>query len=107
MMLLFIPGRADAKIGSPVREHIQRSCCLDQQARITIGDAGNHCSQLDAIGMPGGKRQGAITFQHLVLSRSYYRNLEKMIHDPEAVEASPFRTLCNNGKCIAKLALII
>src|SRR5579859_6647660 len=59
-VFFFIPGGSDAEISAPVREDIQRGDGFDQQARISIGHAGDHRSKLDAVSPPGGKCQSAI-----------------------------------------------
>src|SRR5690349_22036074 len=94
-MLLFVPARADAKIGPSAGEDIERRRRLDQDARIAIRNASDHRAQADALGFARGKRQRAPPLQHLLLFRANPANLEEMIHHPQAIESGVFCAPCD------------
>src|SRR5215472_1643409 len=106
-MLLFVPGRTNAKIRTPMREHIK--CCrrLDKNAWVAIGDTSNHGTKFNMVGTTGSKCQCAPPLQHLMFCRADKTNLEKVVHDPEAIETGALSTLGNKSKSVSKLALIL
>src|SRR5436305_4079387 len=106
-MLFFIPGSTYTQISTPMREDVKAGNRLDQEARMTIGNACNHCTEFDAVCTTSSKCERTIALEHFVLSRAYISDLEEVIHYPHAVEPSPFGSLCNKTKGITKVFLAI
>ena len=87
LVLLLIPGGADAEVRAPLREDIESGGGLDEDARMAIRDARHQRSQAQMIGAPGDEGQRAPALQHLVFWLANSGDLEEVIHHPEAVES--------------------
>src|SRR5713101_4548969 len=65
-MFGLIPCSAYSKVGTTVREDIEGSGSLEQNARMAIHDTCYQRPQLDSVGKPGGESQCAPPFQHFI-----------------------------------------
>ena len=74
---------------------------------MTIGDASNHCTEIDMVCATSSKCERTIAFEHFVLGRAYISDLEEVIHYPHAVEARAFGSLGNKTKSVAEVFLAI
>src|SRR5207247_11270411 len=107
LVFLLVPGRSNAKVSASLREDIQGSGGLHQNARIAISDARYQCAKLDATRFAGCEGQRHPPFKHLIFWRPGEAYLEEMIHDPHAIETGFIGTLRNLTKGFPKLALSV
>lgn len=72
---------------------------------MTIGDAGNHRTELDAVGAASGEGEGAPALEHFVFGWAYASYLEEVIHDPHAVETGALGAFCYQPEGVTKIGL--
>ncbi len=101
-VFFFVPRRPDAEVGAPSRKHIQCRGRLDQNARMAIRDPRHHRAQLDAPRAPCGEGEGAPAFQHVVIHGADNRDLEEVIHHPQAIKTGALRPLGDGAKRLAE-----
>src|SRR5579859_1101553 len=102
LVLLLIPGGADAKVGAALREDIERGGGLDEEAGMAIGHAGDHGAEPDVVGDASGKRQRTPAFEHLVFGGADGTDLKEVVHDPQAIEAGALGAASDLGEGVTE-----
>ena len=101
LMLFLVPGRANPQIGPSMRQHIQGTRRLDENAWMPVGHTRHQRAEFDTIGAPGGKSQRAPRLKHFALNRAYLLKLKEMIHHPQAIEPGFFCPFYDQSKGVA------
>ncbi|MQA81797.1 MAG: MFS transporter [Streptosporangiales bacterium] len=85
--LLLVPARADAEPRTTAGEDVERRHGLQQDAGMAVVDAGHERAELQPLGARRGPGQGRVGLEHRLLGRTEHRDLEEVVHGPQAVDA--------------------
>ena len=90
VVLAVEPGGADAEPGAAAGEDVEGGDLLRQDARVAIGDAGDHGAEADAGRLAGEVAEGGVGLEHVVFGGADHGDLEVVVHDPDGVEPGGF-----------------
>ena len=82
-VLALVPGGPDAEHGASAGDDVERGHDLCKEARIPIGDPGDHQRQGDALGLPGHKAERGIALEHRILGGREPLHLKPVVHHRE------------------------
>lgn len=96
--LMFEPACPDAEVRAAAGEHVQGRGQLDEQRRMPIDDPRDQRAETDPRGVSRDEPKRGVRLEHRVrLGRSPCRDLEEVVHEPEAGEASLLSTARDPG----------
>src|SRR5207248_2502898 len=96
--LAFVPRRTDTEIGPPTGQHVQGSDGLDQNAGMTVDDAGHQGAQARPLRHAGKVAESTVALQHRFVSLTNNGDLEEVIHHPDAGKSGLVRSSANLGQ---------
>ena len=85
-MLALVPRRADAELGPPLGQHVERRDGLGEQAGVAVGHAGDQQAEADGLGVGGEEGQRRVALEHRVGHRPHGLHLEPVVHDRQVAQ---------------------
>jgi hypothetical protein len=98
-MLALEPRRAQAAHRAPTRQHVERRDDLREVRDVAVGDAGDERPEPDVLGDAREIAEGRIALEHVLPLAPDLRDLQEVVHDPQAREAGRLGRLCDLGEC--------
>ena len=75
-MLAFVPGGADAELGTAAGENVESGDDLGQQTRVAVGDAGDEQPESHRLGLSGEETERRVPLEHRVFCGGHHLHLE-------------------------------
>src|SRR5215217_5024218 len=86
-VLALEPGRADPAQRAAARQHVERRDDLREVGDVAVRDAGDERAEPDPLRHSGEVGERRVAFEHVVPLAPDLRDLEEVVHHPEAREA--------------------
>ena len=86
-MLALEPRRAEAAHRAPAGQDVERRDDLREVREVAVRDAGDERAEADALGHAGEVAERRVALEHVLPLAPDLRDLQEVVHDPEAREA--------------------
>ena len=87
LVLALKPGRAEAAHRAPAAQHVERGDDLREVREVAVRDAGDERAEADRLGHAREVAERRVALEHVLPLAPDLRDLQQVVHDPEAGEA--------------------